>query len=187
MNEIKIKCPNCGKILRLADAPNINQATFTCPICKKKNTVGNCRRIFDAPSTDETQYSGSNKHNGIGTDNDDNDKTRIGHAPQQQAIGHLVDNSGNIYNLSFGINTIGRKAVSSNAMVQISTDDLYMSRSHAVIDIQQTGGKTMHILKNDLNKNPSYLNGSLINPNDKLILNDGDHLVFGKTELTFKK
>ena len=24
MNEIKIKCPTCGKVLRLKDVPNIN-------------------------------------------------------------------------------------------------------------------------------------------------------------------
>ena len=30
MSEIKIKCPTCGKVLRLQDAPNIDAAFFTC-------------------------------------------------------------------------------------------------------------------------------------------------------------
>lgn len=42
MNEIKIKCPTCGKVLRLQDAPNINAASFTCPVCEEKHVVGKC-------------------------------------------------------------------------------------------------------------------------------------------------
>ena len=43
MNEIKIKCPTCGKVLRLQDAPNINAAFFTCPVCEEKHVVGKCQ------------------------------------------------------------------------------------------------------------------------------------------------
>ena len=202
MNEIKIKCPTCGKILRLADAPNINQATFTCPICKEKHIVGKCYRLVDTPSIDKTQYRGNSYgenncdetqigNSSIGCEEtkiaNDGDKTRIGSALKQQMVGRLVDNSGREYQLCLGVNTIGRKATTSTASVQIITNDRYMSRNHAVIEVQQIGEQTVHILKNGANKNPSYLNGSLVAANDQLILNDGNRLTFGKTELTFKK
>ena len=45
-NTIRIKCPTCGKILRLNNVPNINAATFTCPVCKEKHVVGQCQ-LFD--------------------------------------------------------------------------------------------------------------------------------------------
>lgn len=202
MSEIKIKCPTCGKVLRLADAPNINQATFTCPICKDKHVVGKCQRLIEAPSIDKTQYRGNSydENNGdetqIGNSSiggeetkiaNDGDKTRIGSAPKRQMVGRLIDNSGRDYCLCMGVNTIGRKATTSTASVQIITNDRYMSRSHAIIEVRQMGGQIVHILKNDANKNPSYINGSLIGANDQLILNDGNRLIFGKTELIFKK
>ncbi len=197
MNEIKIKCPTCGKVLRLQDAPNINAASFTCPVCEEKHVVGKCQRYVEQPkpmasSGDETRYGGASAQQG-------GDETRIGSQPQcggsdetrigsasSPAVGVLVDNLGRTYQLRSGINTIGRKAASSPASVQIATDDRTMSRSHAVIEVSHVGGKTIHILRNGANKNPSFLNGSLIGQQDQLILNNGDRIKMGNTELTFK-
>ena len=197
MNEIKIKCPTCGKVLRLQDAPNINAASFTCPVCEEKHDVGKCQRYVEQPkpmvsSGDETRYGGASARQG-------GDETRIGSQPQcggsdetrigsasSPAVGVLMDNMGRTYQLRLGINTIGRKAASSPASVQIATDDRTMSRSHAVIDVSHAGGKTIHILRNGANKNPSYLNGSLIGQQDQLILNNGDRIKMGNTEMTFK-
>lgn len=197
MNEIKIKCPTCGKVLRLQDAPNINAASFTCPVCEEKHVVGKCQRYVEQPkpmvsSGDETRYGGASAWQG-------GDETRIGSQPQcggsdetrigsasSPAVGVLMDNMGRTYQLRLGINTIGRKAASSPASVQIATDDRTMSRSHAVIDVSHAGGKTIHILRNGANKNPSFLNGSLIGQQDQLILNNGDRIKMGNTEMTFK-
>ncbi len=198
MSEIKIKCPTCGKILRLLDAPNINAASFTCPVCKEKHTVGSCQRYVEQPkptasSGEETQYGrGSTQQSG-------GDETRIGSQPRQgggdetrigtaslPSVGVLVDNMGRTYPLRYGINTIGRKAASSPASVLIATDDRTMSRSHAVVEVSNASGQTLHILRNGANKNPSYLNGSLIGQHDQLILNNGDRIKMGNTELTFK-
>ena len=197
MGEIKIKCPTCGKILRLQDAPNINAASFTCPVCEEKHVVGKCQRYVEQPkpmvsSGDETRYGGASARQG-------DDETRIGSQPQcggsdetrigsvsSPAVGVLMDNMGRTYQLRLGINTIGRKAASSPASVQIATDDRTMSRSHAVIEVSHAGGKTIHILRNGANKNPSFLNGSLIGQQDQLILNNGDRIKMGNTEMTFK-
>ena len=198
MNEIKIKCPTCGKVLRLQDAPNINAASFTCPVCEEKHVVGKCQRYVEQPkpmvsSGDETRYGGASAQQG-------GDETRIGSQPQcggsdetrigsasSPAVGVLVDNLGRTYQLRSDINTIGRKAASSPASVQIATDDRTMSRSHAVIEVSHAGGKTIHILRNGANKNPSYMNGVLIGQQDQLVLNNGDRIKMGSTELTFKK
>lgn len=194
MSEIKIKCPTCGKILRLADSLNINQATFTCPVCKDKHVVGKCQRYFDTPTAEETRYSGNVKQTiqsgeetriASGAVNG-GEKTRIYSTSQQPAIGSLVDASGRVYALRQGTNTIGRKAQTSSATVQIVTADHYMSRNHAIIEVRLAGDKFIHILKNGANKNPSYRNGILIADGDQEVLNNGDHMKFGKTELTFK-
>ncbi len=185
MNEIRIKCPTCGKILRLQDVPNINAASFTCPVCKEKHVVGKCQRYVEQPkptdsSCEETQYESVPPSQSSG------EETRIGFVPSVK-IGTLADAMGRTYQLCMGINTIGRKAGSSTASVQIVTDDRTMSRSHAIIDISNAGGKAIHILRNGANKNPSYLNNSLIGLQDQLVLNNGDCIRMGNTELTFKE
>lgn len=198
MGEIKIKCPTCGKILRLQDAPNINAASFTCPVCKEKHVVGKCQRYVEQPkptasSGDATRYrsafaqqqGGDEARIGSQPQHGSGDETRIDSA-SRPAVGVLVDNMGRTYALRSGINTIGRKASSSAATVQIATDDRTMSRSHAVIEVSNAGGKTIHILRNGANKNPSYLNGTVIGPQDQLILNNGDRIKMGNTEVTFK-
>lgn len=185
MNEIKIKCPTCGKVLRLKDVPNINAAFFTCPVCKEKHIVGKCQRYVEQPkpiasSGDETQYGGGFVQQSGG------DETRTASA-SCPTVGVLVDNTGSTYALRLGINTIGRSAASSTATIQIATNDRTMSRSHAVIEVSHAGGKTIHILRNGANKNPSYMNGVLIGQQDQLVLNNGDRIKMGSTELTFKK
>lgn len=98
-----------------------------------------------------------------------------------------MDNYGRSYQLMIGINSIGRKATTSSATVQIDTADRTMSRNHALIEVRNSGGQVLHILKNGANKNPSYLNGTLVEASDQLILNNGDRVKFGSTELVFRK
>lgn len=197
--EIKIKCPTCGKILRLQDSPTIDKATFTCPVCKEKHVVGKCQRFVEHPKPqqsagEETQYGSSAFRMGGGEETQyagsgyagSGEETRIYSAPQSN-VGSLVDNMGKTYKLRIGINTIGRKATTSSATVQIDTTDRTMSRSHAVIEVRNAGGQILHILKNGANKNPSYHKGALVGPSDQMILNNGDKVKFGSTELTFKK
>lgn len=199
MSEIKIKCPTCGKILRLQDSPTINTASFTCPVCKEKHVVGKCQRFVEQPKTqhhvgEETQYGSTISRMGGGEETQyadsgystSGEETQI-YSTSQSNIGFLVDNIGRIYRLCLGINTIGRKASTSSATVQIETTDRTMSRSHAVIEVRNAGGQIMHILKNGANKNPSYHKGSIVGPSDQMILNNNDKVKFGSTELTFKK
>ena len=198
MNEIKIKCPSCGKPLRIPDVPNINSKTVKCPACGEKHVVGNCPRIVEnlkpTVSNEETQYgpavrnasSGEETQYSASSVRSSGEETQIYSAPQTN-VGSLVDNFGRTYKLQLGINTIGRKASTSSATVQIDTTDRTMSRSHAVIEVRNAGGQIVHILKNGANKNPSYHKGSLVGPSDQMILNNGDKVKFGSTELTFKK
>lgn len=187
MSEIKIKCPTCGKILRLQDSPNINSASFTCPVCKEKHVVGKCQRVVPQPRPanmgEETHYGydEKTKYAGKGEETDISESTFV---PQ---VGSFVDMQGQKYQLAEGENTIGRKATTSPASVQIATADRTMSRSHAIVNVMNMGGNIVHILKNGANKNPSFLNGVLIGPSDQVVLNDGDKVKFGNTELIFKK
>ena len=194
MSEISIKCPTCGKILRIKETPTINTAKFICPVCKEKHIVGNCQRIQkNRPKDIEATQYGTSQSTTSGSAEDTQyepngsgavEGTRVANAPVN--VGYLVDSAGRRYQLSKGVNTIGRKAMASNATVQIDDPNGYMSRNHASIEVRERGNQLLYIMKNTLNKNPSYVNGNLVNEGDQLILNHGDRLKLGFNELTFK-
>lgn len=194
MSEIKIKCRSCGKILRLADKPGINNATFNCPVCKANHRVGDCLRMVDSSkqsiSNEETQYGTGSKYNASSAEetqysSNGGEETRFVGAKQMLKIGCLVDSYGHSYQLKLGINTIGRKANTSTASIQIDVTDRTMSRSHAIIEVKNVGGQVLHILRNGANKNPSYLNGTLLESSDQLVLNNGNRIKLGETVLMF--
>lgn len=155
-------------------------ATFTCPNCGQKHVVGDCQRYSPTPllDVDGTRYDAAAPAGG--------ERTVVG-MPSPAEVGRLVDAGGAEYGLSMGRNTIGRKASTSTASVQIATSDRTMSRNHAVIEVRSVGAGVQHILSNGENKNPSYLNGMLIGVGDRLVLSSGDSIKMGETVLTFKK
>lgn len=196
--EIKIKCPSCSKVLRIPYSQGIESKTVKCLACGEKHVVGNCQRIEDKPkpavSNEETQYGAASGKGSTGEETQyspssarsGGEETQIYSTPQNKT-GCLVDDFGRQYQLPVGINTVGRAASTSPATVQIKTDDRTMSRNHAIIEVRNAGGQMIHILKNGANKNPSYLNGTLISDGDQMILNNGDRIKLGSTEITFKK
>ena len=181
MNEITIKCPSCGKTLRLKEMPANENASFICPVCKEKHRVSSCKQMQPKLSiaNESTQYGPLQAPK-----KDNNEETRAFNTLPK--LGVLEDLQGHKYQLNKGVNTIGRKAKSSQAVIQIDDPDCFMSRNHASIEVRNTGVSTLYVLKNTFNKNRSYVNGSLVSTGDQMILNDGDRLKFGTKELIFK-
>lgn len=197
---MKIKCPKCSNPVVIPDNPDLvgKVLSVKCPLCDTKFNVKVQGKVNTPPppatSGEETQYgpavrnasSGEETQYAASSVRSGGEETQIYSAPQAKT-GCLVDNFGKQYQLSVGVNTIGRKASNPRASVQIDVNDLYMSRNHAIIEVRNAGGQMIHILKNGANQNPSYLNGTLIGAGDQMILNNGDKMKFGYTELTFKK
>lgn len=197
MSELKVKCPSCGKVFIIASQHGIETKTFTCTVCKTRSLIGPNLVVVKpkpaSPAGEETQYGPSVRGCSTGEETQYNPsgasrgEETVYNSSASQKPAQLVDNFGRSYSLHPGINTIGRKANSSTATVQIAVEDKYMSRSHAIIEVRNAGGQLVYIMKNGANKNPSYLNGTLVGPSDQLILNNGDRIKLGYTELTFKK
>lgn len=101
------------------------------------------------------------------------------------SCGKLVCN-GVEYPLELGINTVGRKADSSKASVQIRTNDKTMSRMHSVIEVSILyDGTVKTVLRNSENLNPTYVGGKLLAKPDRVILNNGDIIKMGKVKIAF--
>ena len=98
----------------------------------------------------------------------------------------LLKVAGQTYQLSDGVNTIGRQASSSGATIQIATTDHKMSRHHAQIEVlRYPGGITRVKINNWQNKNRTWVNGVELKDDETLILKNGCRLKMGDTDMFF--
>jgi len=160
--EIKrVKCPQCGVILEVKNSKNEVVKNFTCPGCHANLSV----RFQQTELDDST--------------------TRLLNDTLKSASLPILISNGQFFQLDLGRNIIGRKADSSVADIQIKTDDLLISRHHALITVEQdpSGGYRAK-LTNYKNKNLTRVNGLEIVDDDEVILEEGATLLMGATVLT---
>lgn len=100
--------------------------------------------------------------------------------------GLLKDQLGRRYYLQSGTNTIGRADSDSSASIQIDTEDRYMSRNHAAIDVEQSSRGLRHLLRYGYNTQISIMvNGRRLGNDTHVELHNGDTITMGHTPLTF--
>lgn len=168
--KIRVKCPVCSGILKVKYSSGLESKSLKCPICGSVSKFANYQRLSQVmPQSDETDYRRGDE--------------RIADSP-----GILIDAvSGKKYQLAMGSNMVGRKATTSSAHIQIETDDLYMSRNHAEIQVKKSDtGRYLYYFQNARNKNASYVNGQLVKDGDCLILEGGETIRMGHTEFRFE-
>lgn len=102
-----------------------------------------------------------------------------------------VIQTGQICELRMGSQVLGRLATSGTADLQIGSDnykDEYMSRRHVQIDVvKNSHGSIEHHLIEIGSKNIIQLNGKNILRGDEIILNFGDKLTLGKTDIILEE
>lgn len=89
-----------------------------------------------------------------------------------------------------GSQVLGRLAQSGTADLQIGSDtyrDEYMSRRHVQIDVVRTALGIEHHLVEIGSKNIIQLNGRDIMRGDEIVLNFGDKLTLGKTDIVLEE
>ncbi|MBN1200181.1 MAG: FHA domain-containing protein [Bacteroidales bacterium] len=87
-------------------------------------------------------------------------------------------------NLKEGIHIVGRKADSSQATLQICTDDKFMGRMHARIEVKKDAHERWNHYLKDLNsKNGTFHNDYRLQEGEITILMPGDTLRIGKTTI----
>ena len=169
---VKVVCPQCKRLLSFMDAPDIGNKLIVCPKCNFRATVDVYRngttvtgRQEEAETTKLPEYI----------------------SKDAMIVGCLrVKGTGKIYPLKQGKNVIGRIAQTGTADIQLS-DDIYMSRSHIEINIVQTPLGLEHRLVEINSKNEVLLNDKPLPRGDILILQFGDNMILGKTEVIFEK
>ena len=100
-------------------------------------------------------------------------------APEVSPVARLVSaDPGREFAVMPGSNTIGRRAGNSIVL----SDDPYVSGSHAEIIADEGGFWLVDVGST----NSTILNGTKIEPDAKMALNDDDEIVFGQTTLRFQ-
>lgn len=178
MGVLSVVCPNCQARLSVKEVSGIQDKMLTCPVCKYKAKVnvyqmGLAGKGGLGASDEATQLPGSF---GKQVKND---------------LGQLrVLQTGQICQLRVGTQIIGRFTQSSSVDIKIGDahyQDEYMSRRHAQIDIVKSMYGVEHHLIEIGSKNIIFLNGKTIKRGDEIVLNFGDKLTFGKTDIILEE
>lgn len=178
MSVLLVVCPNCRSRLTIKNDPGIQDKILGCPICKFRAKVsvylmGQAGKGGQGASDDATQLPGS-----------------FGQQIKTDTGQMRVMQTGQICELRMGSQVLGRLAQSGTADIQIGSDnykDMYMSRRHVQIDVVKTARGVEHHLVEIGSKNIIQLNGRDIQRGDEIILNFGDKLTLGKTDLILEE
>lgn len=170
-NVIKIGCPICGAVLKVAAQAGIEEKKVTCPVCHTTSPYKNFKPIVD--NNEPTHY------------NDDTARE------SGAAIGRLVVPSlGASYALTKGRNVIGRKSPQSSASIQIPfpAGQKRTSREHLVIDVKHVEGRGyVHYVSLFKEKvNATFVGAMPLEYGDSVVLRDKDIIRLPDLELRFE-
>lgn len=165
MEQKYVKCPKCKAVLLVKNSKGENTKQIVCPQCMASIQV-----VFDAQ--EQIVHDGEN----------DEALTKIVSPSYKSAF--VLTCNGATYRLKQGENTIGRWSSHSPASITIRTNDMYMSRFHAIIRIiTLPNGDTRATISNGRNKNATFVNNIVLQQGDEIYLNDGDEITMGKTTM----
>ena len=188
----RVKCSNCGIILEVKNSKNEAVKLITCPQCKAPLRV---RFQPQQPLEVETILPGRQQR--VAPQNDgetllggrqDSERTILSQGRQQGAATACLVLAGQQYVLRQGANTVGRKAQTSQATLQLPVSDPDMIRHHLHITVSVLpNGKLKAVISNDRNKNITSINGVELPHDEAIVLSNGDRIVMGKTTVVYQE
>lgn len=176
----RIVCNSCGITINV---PQRNGEPFREIRCQ--NCSHMLRVTFSDPQRDGqagTVYGGMKGFDNRNSSEDD--LTKLPEARQECPGALRFENQ--CFALHLGRNLVGRKSTSSNANVQIPTNDLQMSREHAVINIARIADGSLRTLIRSFKENASTsVKGMQLEAGDEVVLTNGTELKLGQTKITY--
>lgn len=174
IQKTRVKCPSCGVLLDVRNSTGAKEKEVNCPNCKSRIVVK-----FNIPNPLTSTPSNTPEQTEF--------HTSFISGLTDGIMGKLLYN-GQTYPLQMGLNSVGRKASTSTANIQIDTTDRSMSRLHSIINVTRMFDGTLRTtIKNADNKNTTYVGGQILYDGDTIVLNDGDVIKMGNVNITFVK
>ena len=166
-------CPSCKATLEF------DRTVFSvvkCPKCKYKGNLADFKEIKKQEKSTETEFAGNLSGNKL---------YRPGKLEWLESDAQWLEKE-KIVNLQRGINTLGRMSPNSTSNIQLPTNDPYMSKTHATIDvIMKNDGVFEHRLSDRESKNGTFHNGDRLEADDVIKLIPGDIIKVGHTLFRF--
>lgn len=177
----RVNCSSCGITLEVPQRNGEPFRVFHCPNCNHQ-----LRATFSDPQPNaqaETVYGGM-KGVSLEKPSDDENLTVFPQAKSERP--GTLHCGKEAYSLHLGRNLVGRKSKSSNADVQIPTDDLQMSREHVIINVMKiSDGRIKALVRNYKEHVATSINGMPLNADDEVVLTNGIDLKLGNTSITY--
>ena len=187
----RVKCSNCGIILEVKNSKNEAVKLIMCPQCKAplrvrfqpqqplevETVLPGCQQRVTPQNDGETLLGGRQ----------DSERTILSQGRQQGAATACLVLAGQQYVLRQGANTVGRKAQTSQATLQLPVSDPYMSRHLQITVSVLPNGKLKAVISNDRNKNITSINGVELPHDEAIVLSNGDRIVMGKTTVVYQE
>ena len=217
MSSIQVRCPGCGSRYQISGSLQVLQTQpFVCKKCgfrvpfSSLYNLQNGGKVVNTPppppppnvnphSTNKTRVvsgSGGVPAGGPGPGAPDSKKTRVvpgsGGAPQTPQKTRVpgaflvVRSAMRELRLNNGTFVLGRLSSDSTADLKLAPDP-YMSRQHAVMKVDVSGGKERYYIKSLKNDNPVYVNQRPLPTSQMAALKPGDVLTLGRTIVEFVK
>lgn len=177
----RVCCNSCGITL---DVPQRNGEPYRdihCPNCNHQQRVTFGDSLPDEQA--KTVYGGMQ---GI-TRQDNTDDDALTQFPQAMPVhpGALLFGTKK-YPLRLGRNLVGRASKTSNADVQIPTNDNQMSREHAIINIKRIAdGSLRTLIRNFKDNLVTIVKDMQLETNDEVVLTNGTNLIMGHTSIVY--
>ena len=200
-NDQSISCPNCGNRHSAGDYMTIRMQRVFCPSCNTGLRVSaeytgilacpKCRRRSDI-----SEFSQHPRQSTQPTTDEELSQVslRRSYLKGSGQTGKLILTEGNCtpnqINLNIGANTIGRKSVSislrNTATIQLESDDYYMSKRHAHIDVIIREDQSLEYHLSDAeSSNGTWHNGKRLGRDEIVTLQAGDKIRIGVTVFEF--
>lgn len=170
---LSIKCPYCKVRLKIDESKiPVHLNAFNCPRCKQPISISLLHQYKIVSNSEDTIYIQKN----------DNTTATLTVLPDACTPSQS-------FQLRTGINIIGRKnGNTSEAKIEIETNDKLMSREHIKIEAVQYGnGEYNYLLSDYGSKNQTRHNNLYLNQGEIIVLRDKDEIEIGNTKIQFNK
>lgn len=190
---LNFKCPYCQTPITIRNTGGLDHVKISCPNCQRSITVKINKKPIQVENSIPVQNAQSvhsrplqqSQQSEVHIQQKDENETLFIKSASDVGFPVLILN-GIKYRLSLGHNTVGRESPSSTATLQLPVSDPYMSRINVFLDITKTDMGTWQVVISSCNdRNLAKVNGHPLEMGNRIILQDGNRIGLGHTELLF--
>lgn len=174
-DKIRITCPQCKSALSVNNSPGIENKALTCPVCKYKAIVSsyiNSSLNIQTPSCDAPTE----------VDNKLMPPPIPSSVIKTSEVPVCLKVNGVMHSLKVGSNSVGRKAKSGTADIQLAGDK-FMSRNQGIFYVEKTLNGFIYKYQELGAANHTVISGIVLEDGDVVAVKVGDVLLMGDTSV----